>query len=430
MRLKPEGYRNRLQDKQLDIYLRVFGAVQIDGPKWCGKTWTALAHANSDIHLDDQETNVSVAADKRLALLGDAPHLIDEWQEIPAVRDAVRRAVDESGSRPGSFILTGSSMPPRDEYSHSGVGRIASIQMRSMSLYEQGLSDGSVSLAGLFNGDFTESRADTSLKDVSEWICKGGWPAALSLGVEDAMLISRQYIRTLYTENAPKKNKSPQTARRLLESLARNSTTAVSLSAIASDMAGGEESDAKAKPDRQTVESYLEFFRDMYTFDELPGWDSPLRSKKRLRTKPKRYLTDQSLAAAALGVTPQRLITDGQLFGVLFENLCLHDLMVYAAAGNETADARLSYYHDENGREIDVIIELPDGRWGAIEIKLGEDKIKEGVAALTWLEAMLSANPMARVPKPTFKMVLVGNTSFARRTSEGVFVVPISKLTA
>jgi predicted AAA+ superfamily ATPase len=195
-------------------------------------------------------------------------------------------------------------------------------------------------------------------------------------------------------------------------------------------MAGGEEADAKTKPNRQTVESYLEFFRDMYTFDELPGWDGPLRSKKRLRTKPKRYLTDQSLAAAALGVTPQRLITDGQLFGVLFENLCLHDLMVYAAAGNETVDARLSYYHDENGREIDVIIELPDGRWGAIEIKLGEDKVKEGIAALTWLEAMLAANPMARTPKPTFKMVLVGNTGFARRASEDVFVVPISKLTA
>jgi predicted AAA+ superfamily ATPase len=430
MTLKPEGYKDRLQDKQIDTYLRVFGAVQIDGPKWCGKTWTALAHANSDIHLDDQETKVSVAADKRLALLGDTPHLIDEWQEIPAVRDAVRRAVDESGSKPGSFILTGSSMPPRDEYSHSGVGRIATVQMRSLSLYEQGLSDGSVSLAGLFNGDFTESKADTSLNDVSKWVCKGGWPAALSLSVEDAMMISRQYIRALYTENAPKKNKSSQTARRLLESLARNNTTAASLSVIASDMATGEETNAEARPNRQTVESYLEFYRDMYTFDELPGWDSPLRSKKRLRTKPKRYLTDQSLAAAALGVTPQRLIADGQLFGVLFENLCLHDLRVYAAAGKETADARLLYYHDENDREIDVIIELPDGRWGAIEIKLGEDKIKEGVATLTWLETMLAANPMARTPKPTFKMVLVGNTSFARCSSEGVFIVPISKLTA
>lgn len=424
--LKNKDYRPRLIDGEIDELMGLFGAVKIEGPKYCGKTWCAQAHANSEIRLDREETRNLVRMDHRIALEGDRPRLIDEWQEIPGLHDDVRRAVDDM-SASGLFLLTGSSLPPKSGYSHSGAGRIARVNMRTESLYEQGISNGSIGIASLFaNVDAFAPAPDTTIADIASWVCRGGWPAMRGMSDRSCARLNGQYLSSVFDEDVPRKGLSADMSRNSLAALARNVATAATYKTLRLDMSRGEEGSVT---DEEVVK-YLDFFRSMYLIEEIPGWDIGIRSKKHLRTKPKRYFTDPALAARMLGVSSTALLSDTQLLGLLFENLCLRDLLVYLSASDGFQDARVCYYGDDAGLEVDFVLQMPDGRWGAIEVKLAEDKVPEGVASLVRLRNLASKNAAQRMPPPSFLVVLVGRAEYALSTPEGVRVVPITMLGA
>ena len=422
--LKNSNYRARLIDGEVEELMELFGAVKIEGPKYCGKTWCAQAHANSEIRLDREEVRNLVRMDHRIALDGETPRLIDEWQEVPGLHDDVRRAVDDSGAR-GLYLLTGSSLPPQEGYSHSGAGRIARVHMRTESLLEQGLSDGSISIAALFDGlDVVAGAPDTKVSDIAMWVCRGGWPAMHGMSDRACARLNRQYLDSVFNDDVPRKKLSPEMARGALTSLARNVATAATYGTLRADMARGEEGSVS---DDEVVK-YLDFFKSMYLIEEVPGWDVGIRSKKHLRTKPKRYFTDPALAACMLGISSTALLTDTQLLGLLFENLCLRDIKVYLSASDGFQDARVCYYGDDTGLEVDFVLQMPDGRWGAIEVKLSEEKVPDGVASLVRLRNLAARNAAQRIPAPSFLAVLVGRGSYAHNTPEGVRVVPIRML--
>ena len=422
--LKNPAYRPRLLDREVDELMGLFGAVKIEGPKYCGKTWCAQAHANSEIRLDREEARALVRMDHRIALEGARPRLIDEWQEVPGLHDDVRRAVDDAGS-PGLYLLTGSSLPPREGYSHSGAGRIARVHMRTESLLEQGLSDGSVGIAALFSGEDRVAPApDATVADIAAWVCRGGWPAMRGMPDRSCARLNGQYLGSVFDEDAPRRGLSADMARNALAALARNVATAATHNTLRLDMSRGEDGSVT---DDELVK-YLDFFRGMYLIEEVPGWDVGIRSRKHLRTKPKRYFTDPALAARMLGVSSAALLRDTQLLGLLFENLCLRDLLVYLSASDGLQDARVCYYGDDTGLEVDFVLQSPDGRWGAVEVKLAEDKVPEGVASLVRLRDLAGKNAAQRMPPPSFLAVLVGRAGYAHSTPEGVRVVPVTTL--
>ena len=423
---KPAEYRPRVVDEGIRVLLDLFGGVEVAGTKWCGKTWSALAFGESVIHVDDDRVKTLVAADPALALDGARPHVIDEWQEVPSIWDAVRRAIDASGSEKGSYLLTGSSTPEKDKVVHSGAGRIARLRMHTMSLWEQGASSGAVSLSGLFEGSFrSSSMRDEGLPPLAQAVCRGGWPALVDAGFEAAAPTIDGYLDALFEVSVPKKGGSSHTARRVAASLARNVATAATLDTIADDADGDERADSS----RNTVSVYLDLFQDLYFIDELFGWDAPVRSRSRVRTKPKRYFADPSLPAQLLGMSPERLLGDAQTFGLLFESLCVHDLRVYASALPNALPDPLRYYQDADGLEVDAIIELRDGRWAGIEVKLGENKVPDGVANLNRLRRKVLSNPAARNREPSFMAVVTASSPFARYDRENdVYVFPITAL--
>lgn len=431
--LVPQGYLPRIVDEQVERYLRIFGAVEIAGTKWCGKTWTALKHGCTVSYVDD-ELDVAMA-DPSLMTLGERPHVIDEWQLVPHIWDAVRRGVDAERGLRGGWILTGSSAPlPRREDgaegpSHSGAGRIGRIRMHPMSLAESGDSTGSVSLSGLFAGDFQPAVADDDTTSLVELCCRGGWPEAIDMDVSSAQTLAREYLRLFYTESAPKAGKDGEITAKLVCSLARNLAQAVTYNTLMQDMYG-EEDQPQAIVSDQTLASYLSFLKASYLIEEVPGWVPAARSRKRLATKPKRYLADPSLAAAQLGMDPSALLRDWQTFGLLFESLCMRDLMVYARALHTIGFEPVRYYRDDSGLEVDAIVELADGRWAALEFKVSEDKVQGAVDNLVRLKRKLCGSERARTREPEFLAVITGISKYARRTSEGVYVIPLRCLTA
>ena len=426
--LAKSGYRPRVIDKRLDMMLRAFGAVEIVGPKWCGKTWTALAHARSQDRLDDAATLAAAQTDPALVLAGEEPHLVDEWQEAPAVWDAARRHVDDNAHRKGQLILTGSSRPKdTSAIHHSGTGRIARMRMWPMSLAESGDSTGAVSLAGLFDGVFEPTRTDTSIDDVAKWCCRGGWPSNIDLEDELALQTAGEYINSVLDVTISKLDRNPQTMRALMKALAMNVAQAPAYSTLAKDMSYGDDDRAPAPA---TVKEYVEELKDLYLVTDLEGWAPPLRSKARVRTKPKRYFVDPSLPAALIGASPRTMLKDTQTLGNLFETLCLRDLFVYLSAIPGAAN-RLMYYRDEKGLEVDVVLELTDGRWGAIEVKLSDLKADDKAAAkLLEFKRRVCGNPNTHVPDPAFLAILVGRGSIAYRRNDGVLIIPIATLGA
>jgi predicted AAA+ superfamily ATPase len=430
MTLKNPKYIDRLLDKQLEKHLRAFGAVEIIGSMWCGKTWMAEAHAVSKINLSNLKTRSIIEADQSLAFDGGKPHVIDEWQEIPALWDETRLAVDAAAGERGLYILTGSSTPIKEETVHSGTGRISRIHLRPMSLFETGDSDGSVSLSGLFEGHFKKARVQTDLRSIAGLICKGGWPGALHIEPEAAQLIPNQYLDTLISSIGKKSSANEYRLRRFLVSLARNIGKAVTYETIASDITEGNIDSKNELATKQHIESLFAVFKDRFIIEDLCGWDAPVRSKSRVRVKPKRCFVDPSLAAALLGMDKDRLLQDGQLFGSLFEELVLRDLRIYASCMDSALPAPVKYYRDSDNLEVDAIIELRDGRWAGIEIKLSENKATEGVKKLLRLKNKVMSNPMARNPEPAFLAVIIGKADFCRKTPEGVYVIPCTSLTA
>ncbi|MCL2316680.1 MAG: DUF4143 domain-containing protein [Actinomycetia bacterium] len=406
--------------------LGAFGAVEIAGPRWCGKTWTALAAGASVVHVDDPGVTPLVEADPPIALKGEVPHVIDEWQFVPRVWDTVRRTVDASGSRPGQFILTGSSTPRRHEVSHSGAGRIGRLRMRPMTLSESGVSSGVVSLADLFAGGsgFETTPVRTALPHIVEQVCIGGWPALIDADVAHAQLMLAGYWDTLFDLSFPAVGRSGSTARSVALALARNVAQAATHQTLLADV--GERIGST-----ETLSAYLDEFVRMYLIDELPGWDAPIRSASRVRTKPKRYFADPSLVAALLTLNEDSLLRDAQTLGFLFENLCLRDLRAYSSVLPGASSDAVRYYADADNLEVDVIIELRDGRWAGIEIKLSDAKVPQGIDNLLRLKKKIARNPAARNPEPVFLAVVVGVTPFVRRDPDtGVYITPITALTA
>lgn len=433
---RPEGYLPRAVDATIDRYLRVFGAVEIAGTKWCGKTWSALMHGNSVSYVDE---NLALAkADPSLMLLGDRPHVIDEWQLVPEIRDRVRHEVDRSRTSRGAYILTGSSTPPSasredtDEKdgapSHSGAGRFGKVRMHPMSLAESKDSAGTVSLAGLFEGDFSSCAAQQDTLGLVDVTCRGGWPGAIDLAPDDALLIAKEYIAASLARAEEQLGLDADLLRRMIYSLARNIGQSTTYKTIIADMFGAEE-DPSQFMNEDKARVYLNALKSMYLIEEVPGWAPPARSRQRFITKPKRYLADPSLAVSLLGMSPTALLKDWQTFGLMFENLAMRDLMVYARTLNLLDEYPVRYYHDDSGLEADAIIQLSDGRWAALECKVSEDKVVEGISSLKSLRRKVCENPRAQTPKPTFMAVITGNGRFAYMVEEGLFVIPIRTLT-
>lgn len=426
---KPAGYMPRVVDEQVGRYLKVFGAVEIAGTKWCGKTWTALEHGASVSYVD--ESLGLARADPSMMLLGARPHVVDEWQRVPQIWDAARHEVDRARGVRGAFILTGSSTPAmrkgEEGPAHSGAGRIGRIRMHPMSLSESGESAGAVSLAGLFEGRFTPAVCAKDTMGLVEAACRGGWPEALDLDVASAQLIARDYLTTTFGVSVPALGLEPDLARRLASSLARNLGQSTTYKTIISDMFGAEE-DPTAVIDEEKVRAYIAALRGLYIVEEVPGWAPPARDKKRFTVKPKRYLADPSLACALLGMSPAALLDDWQTFGLVFENLAIRDLSVYARALDLLDDVPVRYYRDDSGLEADAVVQLADGRWAAFEFKVSEDKVPDGVASLRRMRDKLCSNPRSRTRAPEFMAVITGNGEYARMVEDGIYAIPIRLL--
>lgn len=426
---KPEGYMLRVADAQIERYLKAFGAVEIAGTKWCGKTWSALMQGASVSYVDE---NLDLArADPSMMLIGDRPHVIDEWQRVPAIWDCVRHEVDRARGTRGAFILTGSSTPATRQGeqgpAHSGAGRIGRVRMSPMSLFESGESTGQVSLEGLFAGEFTPCVAERDTVGLVEAACRGGWPEAVDMEVDAAQLIAREYVTAALGVSIPALGLDPDIARRLASSLARNLGQAATYKTIINDMFGAEENPLSVI-DEGRVRAYLDALKGMYIVEEVPGWAPPARDRKRFATKPKRYLADPSLACALLGMSPAALLADWQTFGLVFENMAVRDLSVYARALDLLDDVPVRYYRDDSGVEADAIVQLADGRWAAFEFKVSEDKVEKGVASLERMRRKVCENPRSQTRPPEFMAVITGVGEYAHEVAEGIVVVPIRLL--
>ena len=425
MPLTEENYRPRVIDSQLSHMLLTFGAVCVEGPRWCGKTWASLNQAESVTYIGDPSGNFQnrrlAELDPSLVLDGAAPHLVDEWQEVPGIWDAVRFSVDRSKEK-GRFLLTGSSTPERKGVMHSGVGRIGVIGMRPMSLFESGDSRGSVSLKGLFDGPLAAiPTGEVGLRSLAELVVRGGWPDSVGASQESARELARSYLDLTVEDDASRVDdvrRDPHKLRLLLRSLARNESTLAKNSTLQRDML--EFDDETLAPD--TVTDYLAVLRRLFILWEQGAYDPNLRSSVRVGKKPKRHLADPSLAAAALGIGASDLMGDLNTFGFLFEALCERDLAVYAQSFGGT----LKHYRDAQNREIDAVIELDGGAWGAFEIKLGANQIDEAAAHLLALKRIMDRDGSAR--PPAILVVVCGMSSAAYTRPDGVMVVPPTAL--
>lgn len=420
-----DKYKARIMDEQVERYLATFGAVCIEGPKWCGKTWISSYHANSEFLIADSANNFQnrklAEISPSLVLEGETPRLIDEWQEVDAIWDAVRYTVDQRGEK-GQFILTGSSTPKKKENRvHSGVGRIGKLRMRTMSLYESGDSTGKVSLEELCEGNIVPTMTgEVSLQDLANYIVRGGFPGAMEIPIENAQLISESYIETILTDDAQRidgKKYDIDKMRLLLRSLARNESTTATKKKLASDI---KEIDDESV-DYDSVMTYLDVFERLFLLDNQKPFATNIRSSVRVKQTEKRHFCDPSLACALLKATPDRLINDLETFGFLFESLCERDLKVYA----ESFGAQLFHYQDYNNKEIDAVIELKDGRWCAFEIKLGANQIDKAAENLIVIRDKI-AEEGGKVP--SVMCVICGMSNAAYQRPDGVFVVPITAL--
>lgn len=430
MKLKKVGYLPRIVDAKIKESLELFGAVSIEGPKWCGKTWSALAHAESVNYILDPAGGYSNSERARLnpalALEGMYPHLIDEWQEVPGIWDAVRFNIDQEPGA-GKYLLTGSFTPRRDSYAHSGTGRIAIVRMRPMSLFESGDSSAQISLKAIFDGEaITPFSADIELDRLIDVTVRGGWPETLKLPIELAGRVSSEYINTilkneLFNDSFSRRNS--QKLRVLIRSLARNTATTVSMNALSLDVDGvarQAQDEEGIRLSRQTAADYIDDLKRIFVVEDINGWNPGIRSKTRIRMASKQIFADPSLAIAALGVTRDSLSHDLKTYGFLFENLCLRDLAVYAEANGGS----LYHYRDNSGAEIDAIIETPDGSWGAFEIKLGEYQVEEAATKLKSICRKITANGAVT---PACICVITGG-GYGRRRSDGVYVVPVNAM--
>jgi predicted AAA+ superfamily ATPase len=415
-----DGYLPRVADATLAHYLETSGAVQIKGPKWCGKTATAERQSASQVYLQDPDNSAALLAladVKPSALLeGTTPRLIDEWQMAPQLWDAVRFAIDRGHGR-GRFILTGSATPKKRP-AHSGVGRIARFTMRTMSLFESGESTGEISLSSLFEGK-TEVAGMVSfdIEDIAFALCRGGWPEAVCTpDKKTALAMAKNYVDELLDSDIEEMDGLKRNAtwmRSIMRSYARHISTAAALTTIAVDMQGEQPSDA-------TVADYLDALARACVTEDLAAWNPRLRSKTAVRTSPTRHFCDPSIAATLLHASPASLLEDFNTFGLLFESLCVRDLRVYTEALGGT----VFHYRDKTDLEADAVICLDDGRWAPVEVKMGESQIDTAAKHLKKLAERVDTQ---RENEPSFLLVLTA-TATAYRREDGVIVAPLAML--
>lgn len=427
------NYLERAADVMLSDRLDAFGAVLLEGPKWCGKTTTASQQAKSIIKMQDTDNAaeyLATAATKpSLLLRGENPRLIDEWQDAPNLWDAVRDTVDNR-SDVGLYILTGSTVVDKDKIKHSGTGRIAKMKMYPMSLWESKESSGEVSLREIFyNPDYSidGARSPLSVEDLIFLACRGGWPASLYARTSKAKLLTAtEYVNTLCTDDISRVDgvqRDERTARMILRAWARNIATLAKKSTMRADLVASEEYDLSM----DTFDDYVGAFIKLFVIDDLEAWCPPIRSKSAIRSGLKREFTDPSIAVAALGATPESLQTQLKTFGFIFENMCARDLRAYS----QNLGGKLSYYHDRYGLESDLVLHLGDGRYALVECKLGSKEIEEGAAHLTEIVRLIREHNLTekQVPirEPDHLIVLTGG-SMAYTRQDGVKIIPLGCL--
>jgi len=408
-------------DAELRSALASAGAVVVEGPKACGKTETARQAARSEVLLDvDSQARQAATVDPGLILEGPSPRLIDEWQQRPEIWNHVRRVVDDRGGS-GHFILTGSSVPPDEETRHVGAGRFLRLRMRPMSLWESGRSSGKISLAAILAGEPVHSPdPGLTIPQIAEFLCIGGWPGNLGATATQAQRLLRGYVNEIARADVQRVDgarRDPQTVARLLRSLARNVATAASINLLRKDVNG-----ADGNQKSETISAYLDALVRLMIIEDLPAWAPSMRSRTRLRAAAVRHFVDPSLAVAALRAAPTRLLRDLEWFGLLFENLVIRDLRVYA----QPLDAQVFSYRDEKGLEADAVLEMPDGRWAAFEVKLGVGELDTAAANLLRLKTRIDTEATG---EPLLLAVITG-AGYGYVRSDGVAVLPIGALCA
>lgn len=409
-------YLPRLIDSSLNKALAISGAVILEGPRGCGKTMTATHAAASAIYLDDEATRQLIDVNPLYPFQGERPRLIDEWQLRPEVWNATRRQVDMAPDF-GQFILTGSSVPSDDISRHTGAARFLRLTQRTLTWFERGVNpDANVSLAALFDGH-TPHEGPTG-KDYStlvDRLCHNGLPRFYKLGSEAGLRQANAYLDEIVHTDLPRLEDirvAPEQLRHMIRSIARLTASEGHFSKVQADL-------SNIVPDIQskTIARYCELLQRIFVLEPQPAWATSVRSRARLRTSPKWHLADTSLAVAALNTSAAKLETDVETTGLLFESQVIHDLRVLS----EPLGGRVYHFRDSSGREIDAIIELPDGRWGAVEVKISATRIKDAI------ESLARATATIQEP-PTFRLVLtaMGPTFTA---TDGTITCPLEALT-
>ena len=416
-------YLARIADNKMELALQSSGAVLIVGPKWCGKTETAKQFAKSTLymqHPDFAENYLKLASLKPSELLeGETPRLIDEWQDAPVLWNAIRFTVDERKKR-GQFILTGSVVPKIAKNMHSGAGRISRLEMRTMSLFESGESTGEISLKSLFGKETGMiGTSKLSIDDIAHILLRGGWPETVKeKRANVAMQTVFDYVEVLINDDMSRvdeKRRNPTRVRSLLKSIARHTSAPANNATLLADLATNDESISD-----KTIADYITALKKLYVIEELPVWGTSMRSKAAIRTTPKRHMTDPSIAGVLLGANRGKLFNDFNTFGLLFESMAIRDLRIYA----DSLNGNVFYYRDKQGNEVDAIIELSDGRWGAVEIKMGSTE--EDLAAKRLIKFRNSVNT-EKMGESSFLAILTA-TQIAYQRDDGVWIIPIGCL--
>lgn len=418
-------YYTRLIEKEIELKLRTSGAVVVAGPKFCGKTTTCMLYQKSFVKLNTKQSITMARMNPKGVLSGEKPRLIDEWQKAPDIWNQVKDDLDFDYQF-GKYILTGSSTPAdKTEVHHSGAGRITPVKMRPMSLWESKESKGTISLMDLFDGKDNypwDMNAEITLDDIAFLMCRGGWPISVQAPRDIAVEITKNYYNSLFVfedcENERFRNKKPDVLKMILRSYARHISTEAAISTIIADVRQSNERTMDAK----TFDDYMEALKDLYVLEDLPAWNPNIRSKTSIRSTPTRHFIDTSIACRSLGISPNDLKNDLESFGLFFEDFAVRDLSVYANAIGGT----VSHYRDNTGLECDAVLHLEDGRWGAIEIKLGGDElIEHGANSLKTLRNKIAEKSEEKAPSFLMVLTAIGG---AYKREDGVYVAPINLL--
>ena len=418
------NYKSRIIDEKIKTYLNTFGAILIEGPKWCGKTWSAKNICSSEFLLANPTGNFNnkkiAILNPELALQGPIPRLIDEWQEVPSLWDAVRGKIDEN-SQKGQFILTGSASINKNKYIHSGTGRIARLKMRPMSLFENGYSDGKISLKDISQGKINDIyTCDINLESLVNFVLCGGWPGNLNLNTNQSILVAKEYVKSLINEDIYKVDDIKRDKHKislLLKSLARNESTTASNQTLKNDIKDIDFDDINI----DTISDYLNLLNDLYITENIQPFAIKIRSSLRTKQREKRHFVDPSLPCAILNLNKEKLLNDLEYFGFLFESLVFRDLLIYADSFN----GKIYHYQDYKNNEIDAILELEDGNWCGIEIKLGAHQIDDAAKNLIKIDNQIIKDGGKAAQS---LIVICGLTNAAYKREDGIIVVPITSL--